>query len=378
MNEKILFITLNDIINFKSGGEYISKRNYMLLSKVLNVDLVIFNKKDYTNYSKLTIPKAKNKLETFMFMLTNRFGYNYKNEKKIIDLIYRENYKYIFLDSSLLGELCEKIRKKFPNIKIITFFHNIEYNFINERAKVTNKIYYLMSFFAYMNEKKSIKYSDKVIVLNLREKEEMKKIYKKNAEYVLPLTFEDKFDEKMIIKHKEINYLFVGSYFYANYEGVLWFILKVLPNVNGTLYIVGKDFEKIKDKLEKYERVKVIGTVKSTSDWYYSIPIVVSPIFSGAGMKTKTAEALMYGKYIFGTTEAFEGYDLDYSKIGGLCNTAAEFINSINVYTNYLENEEKPIFNKYSYQIFKEKYSHEVSLKKIKEIYEELKREEEI
>jgi hypothetical protein len=36
-------------------------------------------------------------------------------------------------------------------------------------------------------------------------------------------------------------------------------------------------------------------------------------------MKVKTCESLMFGKNIFATTEAFEGYELDYDKVGALC-----------------------------------------------------------
>lgn len=44
-------------------------------------------------------------------------------------------------------------------------------------------------------------------------------------------------------------------------------------------------------------------------------------------MKTKTAEALMYGKTIIGTKEAFEGYVLD-EKAMKLCSNAQEFIDT--------------------------------------------------
>ena len=40
-----------------------------------------------------------------------------------------------------------------------------------------------------------------------------------------------------------------------------------------------------------------------------------SPIFYGSGMKTKVAEALMHGKRIIGTNNAFAGYDNDIKKI---------------------------------------------------------------
>lgn len=46
-------------------------------------------------------------------------------------------------------------------------------------------------------------------------------------------------------------------------------------------------------------------------------------------MKIKTCEGLMFGKNILGTSKAFEGYDLNYCKVGAVCNTKEEFIESI-------------------------------------------------
>ena len=44
------------------------------------------------------------------------------------------------------------------------------------------------------------------------------------------------------------------------------------------------------------------------------------PIFEGSGMKLKTCEALMFGKNIIGTPEAFAGYDIDdYTNVGACC-----------------------------------------------------------
>lgn len=70
----------------------------------------------------------------------------------------------------------------------------------------------------------------------------------------------------------------------------------------------------------------------------------------------------MYGKNILASTEAFEGYELDYDKVGGLCNTADEYIAKINHYSQ----APIPQFNRYARQIFLEKYSEDVVLEKFK------------
>ena len=131
--------------------------------------------------------------------------------------------------------------------------------------------------------------------------------------------------------------------------------------------------EKYKEKFEKMNsKVKVLGTVDSLDEYYLNADVVIAPIFSGGGMKVKTAEALSYGKTIFGTKEAFEGYEVDYDKIGGLCNTKEEFIEKINKYIKWWEENNKPKFNEYSKTIFKEKYSYESSLEKFKKLFREL------
>lgn len=47
-------------------------------------------------------------------------------------------------------------------------------------------------------------------------------------------------------------------------------------------------------------------------------------------MKVKTAEALMHGKTIVGTKEAFEGYETNTPGIFFECHDKNEFINAIN------------------------------------------------
>lgn len=74
----------------------------------------------------------------------------------------------------------------------------------------------------------------------------------------------------------------------------------------------------------------MIGGVNSLQNYYNIASAVVMPIFIGDGMKVKTAEAFMYGKTVFATNEALEGYDVKGIEGIHICNTAEEFINSLN------------------------------------------------
>jgi glycosyltransferase involved in cell wall biosynthesis len=46
-------------------------------------------------------------------------------------------------------------------------------------------------------------------------------------------------------------------------------------------------------------------------------------------MKTKIAEALMYGKKIVGTPEAFSGYEEIADRAGWVCESADDFVDAI-------------------------------------------------
>jgi hypothetical protein len=48
-------------------------------------------------------------------------------------------------------------------------------------------------------------------------------------------------------------------------------------------------------------------------------------------MKTKIAEALMFGKKIIGTPEAFSGYEDVADRAGKICKSADDFVSAINI-----------------------------------------------
>ena len=121
----------------------------------------------------------------------------------------------------------------------------------------------------------------------------------------------------------------MGGAFYANMKGIEWFIKEVVPNINIELIIIGRGFELIKEKLSIPNKVRVVGEVDSLDYWYNNAKFVVAPIFDGSGMKTKVAEALMFGKKIVGTPEAFSGYEDVIAEAGWICKTKDEFISAI-------------------------------------------------
>ena len=123
--------------------------------------------------------------------------------------------------------------------------------------------------------------------------------------------------------------LFVGGGFYANMAGIVWYARNVAPTVPVKTLVVGMGLDSIKAELQRCSGIEVVGAVDDLSPWYLGARFVVAPIFDGSGMKTKVAEALMYGKRIVGTVEAFTGYEDVIERVGAACRSHSEFAEAV-------------------------------------------------
>ena len=112
----------------------------------------------------------------------------------------------------------------------------------------------------------------------------------------------------------------------------------------------------------KNENVELLGIVEDIDSLYLDAQLVVVPLFKGSGMKTKTIEAMSYGKSIFGTDECFQGIECNFDKIGGLCNTEKEFIEKINNYSG-------SNYNEYTKTLFDECYSNDAVQEKFNNVF---------
>jgi polysaccharide biosynthesis protein PslH len=367
MKKKILFISFG-LDNNNTGGNIVSNTHFKIL-KILfcdQLDVVALNRTKMDRDIYQFIP-TKNKLHTYINSLLLYNNLNLFIERNILKIVKTNKYEYVFLDSSVLGRLAPEIKKKYPKIKIITFLHNIEKIYYKNVVNLNGFLHLPFYFTAWFNEYLAVKYSDRLFVLNDRDNDLLFQIYGKKADIIIPVVLEDKFKDRITKKIKKLTLLFVGSYVPANVEGISWFIKNVIPSIDAILLIIGKDMEKLPEKINIPPNVQIIGTVSDLSDFYYSSDYVVIPLFSGSGQKVKTAEALMHGKSIIGTDEAFVGYNIDYDKVGALCNTKDEFIEAINKFSG---NKNNKIFNPYSRKTFLNNHSFKSAFSKYKNIFQ--------
>jgi hypothetical protein len=359
----MLFISTRDVNKKSDGGFQCTNRNYLSFCELIgkeNVGVlqleVELEVNQETNINRLT--KWLNYLRGFGPGVTN---------STIRRIIASSNDKdLVFIDTSQFGVIAYYLKKAGYKGTIVSFFHNIEFNIKRQAVKI-NILNFWRLILIYYNEKKAVKYSDKIVVLNKRDNAELQKRYKtKNNIYIIPISLSDtlRLNEKQFkTTSNPPTILFIGNKWYANIHGLDWFVKNVLDHVDIKLQVVGTGMDVLKVKYI-HPKIEFLGYVPDLSFVLLNADYVICPIFLGSGMKVKTCEALMYGKNIIGTKEAFEGYDIDYQKVGAMCNNKEEFVNTLNHYCSVKREK----FNDYSRNCFVDNYSFQATLIKFDEL----------
>jgi hypothetical protein len=150
-----ILMICNKNINGKAfGGLQVLQRNYNALS--CGNSVVYFNLFDYYKISVLS--KRINLLFGRYYTLSK------ENERRILELC--KNVNFVWLDSAQYGKLAKVIKRKYSSKKIIIFFHNCEYEYLKQEYPYNLVRQYVIK----KNEKWACRYSDKIIVINGRNK----------------------------------------------------------------------------------------------------------------------------------------------------------------------------------------------------------------
>jgi polysaccharide biosynthesis protein PslH len=258
-------------------------------------------------------------------------GANAEAEAAVLRRIDRENVSTVFLNGSNLGCLARAIKRHAPAVKVISFFHNVEARFFLGSFKHNPGPRTLAVLVAnYVAERMAVRSSDRLIALSRRDGDELKRLYGRGATDIVPMAIEEPGLDELSDEPGSAGYLlFVGGAFYGNVQGMRWFARNVAPDLSIETLVIGHGFEAHRTELERCGRVRVVGPVGDLGPYYAGARAVIAPIFDGAGMKTKVAEALMHGRQVIGTPEAFAGYEASLPDAGWVCSTSEDFIRRI-------------------------------------------------
>lgn len=347
--KKVLFVSRDYTIK-RDGGSAVVKRNLFLLKQLF----------DEVTEFRIPIPSLFTRCKNILLMESYGNTRILKNEA-IKHLT--KTYDLVFFDSSLYGGYLRLFAMK--GFNVCCFYHNVEYKYYSDKYYISRKLQdrFMLPYIRY-NELLSTNYAAFRVTLNERDSSELMKLYGKKADFLLPTSF-DPLDVNWLnsqIDSQNTPYiLFVGSNFYANVEGIDFFLKEVAPYINCNVKIVGNVCEVFKHK-KLPSNVLLIGMVDDLTSYYVNALCVIAPIFSGSGLKTKTIEAFRYGKRIIGTKESFVGVPSEYYSImGEVCSTAEDFIESINSLSSYacqyINLEILDLFNKlYSNQAIEKRF----------------------
>jgi hypothetical protein len=365
MKKRALFITFKKYNSVLDGGGIANQRNLSMAQQILGAENV-----------KAIYIHDERKKRSFLNLLASAicfpFGYFNGLLPFKVNKIVKEaqHYDYVFISTSIFGILAKKLKSNRYKGTIIAHFHNIESIYYDSLLSRKLPIRNIVIECAAKNDGYCCKYADKVLTLNKRDDDILVKLYGRGADMLVPIALQDKcmsynFDKKSMTG-KRPQCLFLGSYFTANVEGIMWFVKNVLPHVDIELKIVGRGMAKLKEDDSCFQNVDIVSDAPDLAPFFLAADFMIFPIFSGSGMKVKTCESLMYGKNILGTDEAFEGYEIDTKRVGARCNTAEDFIQCIQKFSA----SPIPRYNSYSRDVYVESYSEKSSLETFRKVFD--------
>lgn len=319
--KRILYISSNDPEYFNGGAIGTKKfvECFKNLEQKKKAKIYYFTSKEENKLVNTTekIEKKRTKIKAIISRalgLADQLGLY---EKQILNSIKENKIDIVIFQSSRLGNLSEKIKRKIPNIKILQNFDNFEYKFSEMYTK--NMIGILKKIELYnikKIEKKALLNSDYNIFLTKKDFDEIIKFYKVNViGEVIPLIYSQ--PKISFLESEKNTAIFTGSLdMQANIEAALFLInnidkIKRKTNIK-KLIIAGRNPNfKIIEKTKKRKDIEIYKNPsnKLMTQLIEKSTLYISPVFLGSGMKTKFLEAISHGIPIVASNHTLIGYD---------------------------------------------------------------------
>lgn len=368
---KILHVS-SEQPGYRSGGQLVVRESLEALSNIAEVDYLGPKIGDLNIIKKIKTTfflEESRKLKNIYGILTLNFSSFYSSFRKMRKNIDIKSYDFVYIEFTKWLFIFKYAKKN--NLKIIVRVHNIEkhysYNMYRLSKSLKRYLYYL--YYSYI-ESKIIKMSDYIIVLTEKDRKYILEHYgedKVDNIIVMPVCLEKKEIKVKEFDSKNINILITGSLWYGpNYEGVIWFINNVWDTIKSycNLYIAGaRPASKLKELALNDPKISLFENPENIEPIFKLADIYISPIFSGAGMKVKNAEAMSYGLPIVGSKHSFIGYE-KVCKMHDVVSTEEEFISAIEKFRDY-SNEQMKELRINILRSFNENYSYDSTKKYI-------------
>lgn len=296
--------------------------------------------------------------------------YAWKNLK--IDF---SKYDFCIMDFTKLDFVVDGKKMKCP---LIVKAHNVEFDYSHNdyiKNKKINK--WVVSKLSYAQENTILNKATHIFALTEQDKTRLITLYGDtiNGKISLnPVALEEK-DINIVEKGTPLKLLITGSLWYGeNANGVMWFIDNVLSKLGKSVHLTvagARPNEDLIRKVQNYENVEIVASPESMDDFFHDTNVIIAPVFSGAGMKVKVAEALAYGKVLIGTHHAIIGYDVIDGENAYIANNADEFILKLKYIDKMTDSQYQDICRN-AYMLFKKNHSVDSSRKQWRKVMEKV------
>lgn len=225
-------------------------------------------------------------------------------EKESVDVVQMDFYETIDLVFALP-----------PEVKKVFVCHEVRHKRLLKSYGQSNLLSNYKQFILNKNrvyEMGCLAEMDRVIVFNEDDAQIVRNV--NNDVVVSPFAIPDELILDRQVSKSFKHFIFVGGEGHTpNKCGMEWFLDTIyIPNIDAIKYdvlIVGRWTNLFMQKYKDYSRIRFMGFVDSLAD-YYSESILINPILSGAGLRTKVLQTLANKVPVFSTRFGAEGcYD---------------------------------------------------------------------
>lgn len=291
-----------------SGGSVASRSNYEVFRNtgVFNIAVVGPHDLDYATSSFEPAPGRVQKMLSYARL---RPAIDFDAILQAIDGAGLADVDVVFFDTSLLGPLAAGLKKRFPRAYIATFFHNIESMAYRTMMNKRSPLAWTRWASVLRAERSAARYSDYRITLSQSDSAAMAAWLGATADIVWPITYPPADSAPHADPIGENYVLFVGGYYKPNLDAIEYLATRIAPRSRCKIVAAGFNLGKIQDKYAAVPNLVVLDSPPSLAPLYQHANLVLAPIFTGGGIKTKVIEAFSFGKFVVASPEAAVGFD---------------------------------------------------------------------
>lgn len=293
--------------------------------------------------------------------VTSTYYRAWSDLSKTLDL---NDYDAVILDFTKFDFCIKKLTSK----NLIVRVHNIEIDYAAKDYQMRKSLKnFLVLLFQKKAEKAIANAATSLVFLHEKDSKRFIELYGgEEKKYFVPVCVKKPHIKENRSKNHKYTLLLTGSlWFGVNYEGAMWIINKVLPLVKNDYRLIIAGFNpnpKLIETAALNKKIEVVNSPKDMQPFYEEADVILAPVFDGAGMKVKVAEAFSYGLPVIGTQHVFTGYDIEDGKTAFIADSPELFAKYIDDYVA-LESEYQSIIHDAVNKLFEEKYSIECSIR---------------